>query len=113
MCIDAFKAKYKKCKIIYICIAKQFNSQTFEKSTIYEDYAFYYNGINNFSKNKCKELGISYYIPLYPWEILEQEKNHPDDLGTFRQGFFPRHASISRAALPGAPALPRRSATNE
>ncbi|MEF2619667.1 MAG: phosphoribosyltransferase [Clostridia bacterium] len=80
MCIDAFKAKYKKCKIIYICIAKQFNSQTFEKSTIYEDYAFYYNGINNFSKNKCKELGISYYIPLYPWEILEQEKNHPDDL---------------------------------
>ena len=80
ICIDEFKSKYKDCKILYVCIAKQYGSQTFEKDTIYEDFAFYYNGDNEFSKAKCKELGISYYIPLYPWEILEQERNHPDDL---------------------------------
>ena len=80
ICIDKFKNEYKNCKIIYICVAKQYNSQTFKEETIYEDCAFYYNGENNFTKNKCKELGISYYIPLYPWEILKQEREHPDDL---------------------------------
>ena len=80
ICIDSLKKKYRNCKIIYICIAKEYNSQTFEKNTIYENCAFYYNGTNNYSKAKCKELGISYCIPLYPWEILEQEQNHPDDL---------------------------------
>ena len=80
ICIEEFKKKYENCKILYVCIAKQYGSQTFEKNTIYEDCVFYYNGDNEFSKSKCRKLGISYYIPLYPWEILEQERNHPDDL---------------------------------
>lgn len=80
ICIDKFKKKYKNCKIMYVCIAKQYNCPTFGDTVIYEDYAFYYNGSNNFTKNKCKELGISYNVPLYPWEILDQERTHPDDL---------------------------------
>lgn len=80
ICIDKFKKKYKNCKIMYVCIAKQYNCPTFGDTVIYEDCAFYYNGSNNFTKNKCKELGISYNVPLYPWEILDQERTHPDDL---------------------------------
>jgi len=80
ICINEIKNKYPNAKIIYICIAKEYNSQTFKNMVIYEDYGFYYNGSNNFTKQKCKELGIEYNIPLYPWEILEQERNHPDDL---------------------------------
>jgi Predicted phosphoribosyltransferases len=79
ICINEIKNKYKNAKIIYICIAKQYDSQTFEKQTVYEAYGFYFNGTNKFSKKKCKELNIEYNIPLYPWEILEQERTHPDD----------------------------------
>ena len=80
ICIEEFKNRYRNAKILYICIAKQYNSQTFEDNVIYEDCGVYYNGSNNFTKEKCKELGIEYNIPLYPWEILENERNHPDDL---------------------------------
>lgn len=80
ICINEFKNKYPNAKILYVCIAKQYGSQTFEGQSIYEDCGFYYNGENNFTRKKCKELGIEYNIPLYPWEILEQERNHPDDL---------------------------------
>ncbi|MCL2383513.1 MAG: phosphoribosyltransferase [Oscillospiraceae bacterium] len=79
-CIDEFKSRYKDAKILYVCIAKQYGCQSFGDSVIYEDMVFHYNGRNEFTKEKCKELGIEYYLPLYPWEILEQERNHPDDL---------------------------------
>lgn len=80
ICINELKNRYQDSKILYVCIAKQYGSQTFEDKVIYEDCAFYYNGSNNFTKKKCEELGIEYNIPLYSWEILENEKNHPDDL---------------------------------
>jgi len=80
ICMEKYREQYPNCKIIFICIAKKYNSPTFEDLTIFEDFAYYYNGTNNYTKDKCKELGISYYVPLYPWEILEQERNHPDDL---------------------------------
>lgn len=80
ICIEKFTKRYQNAKILYICVAKQYNSQTFQGKVIYEDCGFYYNGSNNFTKEKCKELGIEYNIPLYSWEILENERNHPDDL---------------------------------
>jgi len=80
ICIDEFKNNYPDAKILYVCLAKLYNSQTFKDDVIYEDCAFYYNGTNNFTKRKCKELGINYNVPLYPWEVLETERYHPDDL---------------------------------
>lgn len=80
ICINEIKNRYENAKILYVCLAKMYDSKSFKGITIYEDSAFYYNGSNSFSKEKCKELNIEYYYPLFPWENLEVELNHPDDL---------------------------------
>ena len=79
-CINEIKNKYKDATILYVCLAKEHGSKNFAKDTIYENTAFYYNGNNNFSEEKCKELNIEYFHPLFPWENLENELEHPDDL---------------------------------
>lgn len=80
ICINEIKSRYKDAKIMYVCISKEYGSCNFKDMTIYEDSAFYYNGSNKFSKEKCKELGIEYLHPLFPWENIEIELEHPDDL---------------------------------
>lgn len=79
-CINAIKEKFNNAKILYVCLAKEYGSKDFLDLTIYEDFAFYYNGNNGFSEDKCKDLDIEYYHPLFPWEVLDFELNHPDDL---------------------------------
>lgn len=76
ICINEIKRKYKNAKILYVCLAKQYGSKGFKDSTIYEDFAFYYNEDNKLSEEK----NIECYNPLFPWEILEAELEHPDDL---------------------------------
>lgn len=80
ICINEIKRKYKNAKILYVCLTKEYGSKDFSNSTIYEDSAFYYNGNNSFNEDKCKELNIEYNYPLFPWEILNMELKHPDDL---------------------------------
>lgn len=80
ICIDEIKNRYKNAKILYVCLAKKYDSMNFDDTTIYEDNAFFYNGGNKLSKRKCKQLNIEYYEPLFPWEILKMELTHPDDL---------------------------------
>lgn len=80
ICINEIKKKYKNAKILYVCLTKEYGSKDFSDMTIYEDLAFYYNGNNSFSEEKCKELDIEYTYPLFPWEILDFELKHPDDL---------------------------------
>ncbi len=76
ICINEIKSKYKNAKILYICLAKQYGSKEFKDKIIYEDFAFYYNEDNKLSKEKKIEC----YIPLFPWENLEIELEHSDDL---------------------------------
>ena len=80
MCIEEIRKRFKSAKIIYVCIAKQYGSIDFKNETIYEDIGFYCNCENDFSKEKCKELNIEYDFPIFPWEDLDTELNHPDDL---------------------------------
>lgn len=80
MCIDEIKRRYTKAKILYVCLTKEYGSKNFENIVTYEDTAFFYNGKNNLDKEKCKELDIEYFTPIFPWEILENELEHPDDL---------------------------------
>lgn len=80
ICINEIKNRYKNAKIIYVCLTKQYGSMDFKDMTVYEDTVFYYNGDNEFSKEKCEQLGIEYFHPLFPWENLEMELEHPDDL---------------------------------
>ncbi len=80
ICISEIKNRYKNAKIIYVCLTKQYGSMDFKDMTIYEDTVFYYNGDNGFSEEKCEQLGIEYFHPLFPWENLEMEIEHPDDL---------------------------------
>ena len=61
-------------------IAKEYGCTNFKDVTEYQDFAFYYNGNNNFIEERCKELNVEYYHPLFPWEELEMELEHPDDL---------------------------------
>lgn len=76
ICINEIKGKYKNAKILYICLAKQYGSKEFKDSVIYEDFAFYYNEYNKLSKDK----NIQRYNPVFPWENLKMEIEHPDDL---------------------------------
>lgn len=80
ICINEIKNRYKDAKILYVCLAKQYGSINFKDKTVYENSVFYYNGKNKFSEDKCKQLDIEYYYPLFPWENLEMELEHPDDL---------------------------------
>ncbi len=80
ICINEIKNKYKEAKILYVCLTKEYGSRNFNDIIEYEDIAFYYNGNNDFDKEKCEELNIEYFYPLFPWEDLEMELEHPDDL---------------------------------
>lgn len=80
ICIDEIKHRYKNAKILYVSLTKEYGSGKFEDIIEYEDTAFFYNGKNKFTKDKCEELDIEYFSPLFPWEILENEIKHPDDL---------------------------------
>lgn len=80
ICIDEIKNRYKNAKILYVCLTKEYGSCDFKSETVYEDVSFYYNGKNEFSKEKCEKLGIEYHYPLFPWENLQTELEHPDDL---------------------------------
>ena len=80
ICINEIKNRYKDAKILYVCLTKQYGSRGFENIVEYEDTAFYYNGNNEFSKEKCEELNVQYFYPLFPWENLKMELEHPDDL---------------------------------
>ena len=80
ICINEIKRKYKNAKVLYVCLTKEYGSKDFLDMTIYEDSAFYYNGNNSFSEEKCKELDIEYTYPLFTWEVLDMELKHPDDL---------------------------------
>lgn len=66
--------------ILYVCLTKEYGSRDFKNITEYEDVAFYYNGNNKFTKEKCKELNVEYFYPLFLWEDLTTELEHPDDL---------------------------------
>ena len=80
ICINEIKNKYKDAKILYVCLTKEYGSRNFNDITEYADVAFYYNGNNGFSKEKCEELNIEYFYPLFTWEDLKMELEHPDDL---------------------------------
>ncbi len=80
ICINEIKNRYEKAKILYVCLTKEYGSKNFKDITEYEDVAFYYNGNNEFTKEKCKNLNVEYFYPLFPWEDLKTELEHPDDL---------------------------------
>lgn len=80
ICINEIKNRYENAKILYVCLTKEYGSRGFKDITEYEDVAFYYNGNNEFTKEKCKELNVEYSYPLFLWEDLKTELEHPDDL---------------------------------
>lgn len=80
LCIDEIRNKYQNAKILYVCITKKYGSCSFKDDTIYEDVGFYYNKNSELSDEKRKELKIDEFEPLFPWENLETELEHPDDL---------------------------------
>ncbi len=80
ICMNEIKAHYPNARILYVCLTKEYGSRDFANIAEYEDVAYYYNGNNEFSKEKCEELGIEYFYPLFPWEDLQNELEHPDDL---------------------------------
>ncbi len=77
ICIDTIKNKYKNAKILYVCIAKKYGSIDFKDEVIYEDSAFLFKVKDNILDENCKHLDIE---PVFPWQVLEFEISHPDDL---------------------------------
>lgn len=80
LCINEIRNKYQNAKILYVCIAKKYGSRSFKEDTIYENVGFYYNEDRELDEQKRRELKIEEFEPLFPWENLETELEHPDDL---------------------------------
>ena len=78
LCITEIYKIYPKAKILYVSIAKFYGSKDFKEKIFYENHALYFN--TSKSIQECKKLKINPYLAIYPWEILESEVNHPDDL---------------------------------
>lgn len=76
ICINEIKKRYKDAKILYVCLTKEYGSRDFKNIAEYEDVGFYYNGNNEFSKEKCEELNIQYFYPLFSWENLQLSLIH-------------------------------------
>lgn len=64
ICVNEIKKKYKNARILYVCLTKKYDSESLENVVEYEDTGFLHNE----------------KTPLFPWEILENELEHPDDL---------------------------------
>lgn len=81
LCINEIKKKYSSAIILYVAVTKAYGYKRFNDIVSYEDYGFYYNRRNReYSKEECKRLEIEYFSPLFPWENIDIELNHPDDL---------------------------------
>lgn len=78
LCIDNILSKYPIAKILYVCIAKEYNSKNFDNKVIFESSAYQIG--ENLSLEQCKILNIDPNCPIYPWESLEDQLTHPDDL---------------------------------
>ncbi len=80
ICLKEIIKIYKNAKIIYACVSKEYGSKEFQNITCFETCGLMHKGSNKFTQKQCKELGIEYFDPLFSWEILDFELNHPDDL---------------------------------
>lgn len=81
LCINEIRNKYPKAIILYVSLAKAYQSDDFNGLVNYIDTGYYYRGKNQeYSKEECDELGIDFFHPLFPWEVLDMELTHPDDL---------------------------------
>lgn len=81
LCIHEIKKKYNDAIILYVSVTKAYGYPDFKDEVAYENTGFYYNRCNReYTKEECDKLGIEYYNPLFPWENLENELSHPDDL---------------------------------
>lgn len=78
LCIDEIKKTFSDAKILYVCIQKSYGSQNFKGLIEYEDWALVKG--NNLSLEECKKLNIEPCDAIYPWETLDGEIHHPDDL---------------------------------
>ena len=77
--IDEIKNVYNDAIILYVCITKKYLSNDFKGIIDYFDYVFQYSE-DQLDEEKCLELGIDYYAPVFPWEKAEEQITHPDDL---------------------------------
>lgn len=80
ICMNEIKSRHPGARILYVCLTKEYGSRDFANIAEYEDVAYYYNGNNEFSEEKCNKLNIEYFYPLFSWEDLQNELEHPDDL---------------------------------
>lgn len=79
ICIDEIKKAYPKSKILYVSLIKAHGSLSFEKEVIFEKHALIC-GREDMSEDECKKLGLDSTCLIFPWENIENEKEHPDDL---------------------------------
>lgn len=78
LCINEIYKTYPKAKILYVSIAKSYGSKEFNDKILYENHSLIFS--TSKTKKECKKLKINPYLALYPWEVLEYEIKHPDDL---------------------------------
>lgn len=76
--IDEILKKYKNAKILYVCLVKNYNSQSFKDKVIFEAAA-HLKGNSSESIEECENLNVDPYIPVYPWETMNDRKGFEDD----------------------------------
>lgn len=79
LCIDEIYKNFPNAKILYVCLQKYYGSKSFSNKVLFEASGVTAEWIN-LTEDECKKLGIRDSAIIYPWEILENEISHPDDL---------------------------------
>ncbi len=79
LCINEIYKTFPNAKILYVCLQRYYGSTSFKDKILYEDSCVTAEWIN-LSEEECKKLNIQTHVMLFPWENIENEKTHPDDL---------------------------------
>ena len=78
LCINEIYEAFPSAKILYVCIAKVYGSKEFKDQIDFEMSA--YERGENLSVEECRKLGVDPDVAIFPWETIEGETKHPDDL---------------------------------
>ena len=80
LCVESIKEKYPDANILFVCLYKEYGENILKDKVLYFNHALFCNISNQLTKEECEMKGVESFLPLFPWEELEVEIHHPDDL---------------------------------
>lgn len=79
LCINEIYKTFPNAKILYVCLQRYYGSTSFKDKILYEDSCVTAEWCS-LSEEECKKLNTQSFAFVFPWESIENEQTHPDDL---------------------------------